>query len=45
MLMNPNGQTSISTQYYAVAMIDEVGNPKHIRQRLQSDIEQSVNVN
>jgi putative NADH-flavin reductase len=33
MLSNANGQSRISTQDYAVAMIDEVERPAHIRQR------------
>ena len=33
MLSDANGQSRISTQDYAVAMIDEVEKPKHIRQR------------
>jgi len=33
MLSDANGKSRISTQDYAVAMIDEVEKPKHIRQR------------
>ena len=33
MLSDANGQSHISTQDYAVAMIDEVEQPKHIQQR------------
>jgi len=33
MLNDANGQSRISTQDYAVAMIDEVEKPAHIRQR------------
>ena len=33
MLSDANGQSRISTQDYAVAMIDEVEQPKHIQQR------------
>ena len=33
MLTDANGQSRISTQDYAVAMIDEVERPTHIRQR------------
>jgi uncharacterized protein len=33
MLTDANGQSRISTQDYALAMIDEVEKPKHIRQR------------
>ena len=33
MLSDPNRKSRISTQDYAVAMIDEVEKPKHIRQR------------
>jgi uncharacterized protein len=33
MLSDANGQSRISTQDYAVAMIDEVEQPVHIRQR------------
>jgi putative NADH-flavin reductase len=33
LLVDANGQSSISTQDYAVAMIDELEKPKHIRQR------------
>ena len=33
MLIGPDGQSRISIQDYAVAMIDELENPKHVRQR------------
>src|SRR5437016_3048846 len=33
LLVDANGQSRISVQDYAVAMIDELENPKHIRQR------------
>ncbi|WP_447598320.1 NAD(P)-dependent oxidoreductase [Nitrospira sp. Nam80] len=33
LLADPNGNSSISTQDYAVAMIDELERPAHIRQR------------
>lgn len=33
MLKDENGQSRISVEDYAVAMIDEVDKPKHIRQR------------
>ncbi len=33
MLKDASGQSRISTQDYAMAMIDEVEKPKHIRQR------------
>ncbi len=33
LLVDANGQSQISTQDYAVAMIDEVEKPKHLRQR------------
>jgi putative NADH-flavin reductase len=33
LLLDANGQSHISTQDYAVAMIDEVEKPKHLRQR------------
>ena len=33
LLVNSNGQSRISVQDYAVAMIDELEHPKHIRQR------------
>jgi putative NADH-flavin reductase len=33
MLSDANGQSRISTQDYAVAMIDEVERPAHVRQR------------
>jgi putative NADH-flavin reductase len=33
MLKDANGQSRISTQDYAVAMLDEVDQPAHVRQR------------
>ena len=33
LLVDANGQSPISTQDYAMAMIDEVEKPRHIRQR------------
>jgi putative NADH-flavin reductase len=33
LLVDAKGESKISTQDYAVAMIDEVENPTHIRQR------------
>ena len=33
LLVDANGQSRISTQDYAAAMIDEVEKPKHVRQR------------
>jgi putative NADH-flavin reductase len=33
LLRNANGQSRISTQDYAVAMVDEVERPEHVRQR------------
>lgn len=46
MLMDANGQTSISPQDYAVAMIDEVEKPRRVRQRFsgfQSGISRNSN--
>ena len=34
LLVDANGQSHISTQDYAVAMIEEVEKPTHIRQRI-----------
>jgi len=33
LLVDANGESRISVQDYAVAMIDELGSPAHIRQR------------